>query len=104
MRCLPNPFWDITLRGKSGQDQEVIDFLNAQPLANKMFEDISQFLENWLPHYIESNRSYITVAIGCTGGQHRSVFLAERLGKYFEQQQPDVQIRHRDVSHSKELT
>lgn len=104
VRCLPNPFWDITLRGKSGQDQEVIDFLNAQPLANKMFEDISQFLENWLPHYIESNRSYITVAIGCTGGQHRSVFLAERLGKYFEQQQPDVQIRHRDVSHSKELT
>lgn len=104
VRCLPNPFWDITLRGKSGQDQEVIDFLNAQPLANKMFEDISQFLENWLPHYIESNRSYITVAIGCTGGQHRSVFLAERLGKYFEQQQPDVQTRHRDVSHSKELT
>lgn len=104
VRCLPNPFWDITLRGKSGQDQEVIDFLSAQPLANKMFEDISQFLETWLPHYIESNRSYITVAIGCTGGQHRSVFLSERLGKYFEQQQPDVQIRHRDVSHSKELT
>lgn len=104
VRCLPNPFWDTRLRDKSGQDQEVIDFLTAQPLADKMFKDICSFLESWLPHYIESNRSYITVAIGCTGGQHRSVFLSERLGKYFAQQQPDVQIRHRDVSPSKEPT
>ncbi|GLR63185.1 RNase adapter RapZ [Marinospirillum insulare] len=100
LRCLPNPFWDTSLRDKSGQDQEVIDFLAAQPLPQKMFTDISHFLESWLPNYKESNRSYITVALGCTGGQHRSVYLAERLGKHFEEQQPDVQIRHRDLSPS----
>ncbi len=97
VRCLPNPFWDMTLREKSGQDPEVVAFLNQHPLPQQMFTDISRFVENWLPHYIESNRSYITVAIGCTGGHHRSVFLAERLGKHFSQQQPDVQIRHRDL-------
>lgn len=102
VRCLPNPFWDISLREKSGQDQAVIDFLSAHPLPQKMFQDISNFLESWLPHYIESNRSYITVALGCTGGHHRSVFLAERLGKHFMQQQPDVQIRHRDLNAGKE--
>ncbi|NLW04045.1 MAG: RNase adapter RapZ [Pseudomonadaceae bacterium] len=102
VRCLPNPFWDMSLREKTGQDQAVVDFLNKHPLPQQMFEDISKFLENWLPHYIESNRSYITVALGCTGGQHRSVFLAERLGHYFMQQQPDVQIRHRDLNAGKE--
>lgn len=101
VRCLPNPFWDISLREKTGQDPEVVDFLNKHPLPQQMFEDISRFVENWLPHYIESNRSYITVAIGCTGGQHRSVFLAERLGQHFSQQQPDVQIRHRDLNAGK---
>lgn len=98
VRCLPNPFWDITLREKSGQDPAVVNFLNQHPLPKQMFEDIARFVENWLPHYIESSRSYITVAIGCTGGHHRSVFLAERLGKHFSQQQPDVQIRHRDLN------
>lgn len=101
VRCLPNPFWDISLREKTGQDPAVVDFLNQHPLPKKMFEDISRFVENWLPHYIESNRSYITVAIGCTGGQHRSVFLAERLGQHFSQQQQDVQIRHRDLNAGK---
>lgn len=96
-RCLPNPYWDITLREKTGLDSEVIQFLEQHPMPGVMFDDIRQFVEHWLPRYIESSRSYVTVGIGCTGGQHRSVYLAERLGKHFAEHYKDVQIRHREL-------
>lgn len=96
-RCLPNPYWDITLRDKTGLDHEVIQFLEKHPLPGAMFDDICQFVEHWLPRYIESSRSYVTVGIGCTGGQHRSVYLVERLGQYFTRHYKDVQIRHREL-------
>ncbi|SFC03822.1 UPF0042 nucleotide-binding protein [Marinospirillum celere] len=97
VRCLPNPFWDIRLRGLTGLDPEVADFFKQSSRPEEMFEDIKNFIQRWLPRFIESNRSYISVCIGCTGGQHRSVYLAEQLGKYFSQQHPEVQTRHREL-------
>ena len=97
IRILPNPHWDQNLRSQTGQDQGVIDFLSSQAEVNEMFSDIQQYLEKWLPLFEHNNRSYITVAIGCTGGQHRSVYMAERLGKYFAERYNNVQIRHREL-------
>lgn len=102
IRILPNPHWDPTLRVHTGQNQPVIDFLNAQHEVNDMFTDIQQYLEKWLPLFEQNNRSYITIAIGCTGGQHRSVYMAERLANYFSTLYQNVQIRHRELHrHSK---
>ncbi|SFX02008.1 RNase adapter RapZ [Marinospirillum alkaliphilum] len=98
VRCLPNPFWDIKLRDKTGLDPEVASFLEQYELPEQMYNDISQFVSHWLPRYVQSSRSYITVGIGCTGGQHRSVYLAERLGQHFRQLHDDVQIRHRELA------
>lgn len=97
VRCLPNPFWEVRLRSQTGLDPEVIEFFKRHPQPQDMFEHIKGFIEHWLPQYIESNRSYVSVSIGCTGGQHRSVFLAEKLGRYFQQQHADVQTRHREL-------
>lgn len=97
IRILPNPHWDPALRSLTGLDQAVIDFLNGQEMVDSMFGDISHYLEKWLPAYQESNRSYITIAIGCTGGQHRSVYMAERLAKHFSQSYKNIQIRHREM-------
>jgi RNase adapter protein RapZ len=101
-RCLPNPHWKPQLRPLTGKDQEVIDFLEEQPTVIEMYEDLKQYLERWLPRYQANNRSYITIAIGCTGGQHRSVYLAEHLKARFDGQLgngqfSDVQVRHRDI-------
>ncbi len=96
IRCLPNPHYDPLLRPLTGRDQPVIDFLEQTPTAQKMYEDIRVFIENWLPCYIADNRSYLTVAIGCTGGQHRSVYLAEKLAQHFTPQQ-QVLVRHREL-------
>ena len=98
VRCLPNPYWDLSLRGKTGLDPEVADFFATSPLPAEMFKDIQQYVEHWLPRFIESSRSYVSVCIGCTGGQHRSVYLAEQLGHAFTQKHPDVQIRHRELA------
>ncbi|MEQ1532874.1 MAG: RNase adapter RapZ [Sideroxydans sp.] len=95
VRCLPNPHYDPLLRPLTGRDAPVIEFLEQTPLAQKMFDDVRTFIENWLPSYIADNRSYLTVAIGCTGGQHRSVYLAERLAAHFNTQQ-QVLVRHRE--------
>ena len=100
VRCLPNPFWETQLRGFTGLDQPVIDFLDGHELPQAMFNDIVQFVRTWLPRYINSNRSYVTLAVGCTGGQHRSVYLAEKLGQYFKTHHADVQIRHRELATS----
>ena len=83
VRALPNPYYDLTLRPLTGKDAPVIAFLDAQPQAGELLEDIRAFVEKWLPSFKTDNRSYLTVALGCTGGQHRSVYMAERLAAYF---------------------
>lgn len=95
VRCLPNPHYDPQLQPLTGRDQPVIDFLESTHQALDMYTDIRDFIARWLPCFIADNRSYFTVAIGCTGGQHRSVFLAEKLAQYF-QSEHQVLIRHRE--------
>lgn len=96
-RVLPNPHWKKSLRIKTGRDPQVCAFLEQQSETEKFYSDISAFLDSWLPRYHDNNRSYITVAIGCTGGQHRSVYLAERLFKHYGGQYPRVHLRHREL-------
>ncbi|MDO9475164.1 MAG: RNase adapter RapZ, partial [Pseudohongiella sp.] len=86
VRCLPNPYWDDSLKSLTGMDSAVIDFLGAQEDVIAMQTDIADFLAKWLPRFEASNRSYMTVAIGCTGGQHRSVYLCEQLKQQFSGQ------------------
>ena len=95
VRAVPNPYYDLALRPLTGKDAPVIAFLDAQPSATAMLEDIRAFVEKWLPSFKTDNRSYLTVAVGCTGGQHRSVYMAERLGAYFGQTERVI-IRHRE--------
>jgi UPF0042 nucleotide-binding protein len=97
VRVLPNPFYDAALRPLSGRDQPVIDFLDAQPDVAVLMHDIQSFVEKWLPAFKNDNRSYLTVAIGCTGGQHRSVYMAEHLAGYF-QPSARVVLRHRELN------
>jgi UPF0042 nucleotide-binding protein len=97
VRCLPNPYYDPRLRSLSGLDGAVIAFLEKEPKVGVMFEDIRRFVETWLPSYGQDNRSSLTVAIGCTGGRHRSVYFAERLGAYFRTRSP-VLVRHRHLA------
>ncbi|MDB5801350.1 MAG: RNase adapter RapZ [Rhodocyclales bacterium] len=96
VRCLPNPHYDAALRPQSGKDAAVIEFLERVPEVHKMAEDIERFVADWLPAFIRDGRSYFTVAIGCTGGQHRSVYLAERLAKAFAATTA-VLVRHRSM-------
>lgn len=98
VRCLPNPYWKAELRDYSGLDQPVIDYLSAQPDVDEMFQDIHGYLSKWLPRFAASNRAYVTVAIGCTGGHHRSVYLAERLGQALKAPLKNLQVRHRDLA------
>ncbi len=97
VRCLPNPYWDASLRSHTGKDQPVIDFLENEPVVQKMYTDIQKFISEWLPHYEENNRSYLTVSIGCTGGMHRSVYLCEKLKTEFTKSRKDVQVTHRQL-------
>ncbi|TFH67190.1 RNase adapter RapZ [Gammaproteobacteria bacterium LSUCC0057] len=97
LRCLPNPYWKPELRSFCGCDQPVIDFLNAQPDVLAMSEDIYRFINRWIPHFTANSRSYLTVAIGCTGGHHRSVFVANQLHQRLSQLHPQVQLLHRDL-------
>lgn len=97
VRCLPNPHYNETLRPLTGRDAPVIEFLEHTGSAQQMYADIRDFVERWLPSYIADNRSYLTVAVGCTGGQHRSVYLAEKLARHFEPQQ-QVLVRHRELA------
>lgn len=98
VRCLPNPYWQPNLRSFSGTDPAVIEFLQSQPEVNLMVEDIHGFLENWIPKFAADNRSYLTVGIGCTGGQHRSVYIAEKIVQAISKGSYQVQIRHRDLA------
>ncbi|KAI3593963.1 RNase adapter protein RapZ [Cupriavidus sp. U2] len=97
VRSLPNPYYDLALRPLTGRDAPVADFLQSQPMVLAMAEDIRAYVEKWLPSFIADNRSYLTVAIGCTGGQHRSVFIAERLANYFRAH-GNVLVRHRELA------
>jgi len=96
VRCLPNPNYDPRLRPLTGRDRPVIEFLGADPAVQKMLEDIRRFVADWLPAFDRDNRSYLTVAIGCTGGQHRSVYFAETLARHFRGR-PAVLVRHREI-------
>ncbi|MBT7953527.1 MAG: RNase adapter RapZ [Gammaproteobacteria bacterium] len=97
VRCLPNPHWDNNLRRYTGKDQPVIDFLSMQPMVKDMEKQLKEFLEYWIPKFEEENRSYLCVAIGCTGGHHRSVFLVEQLAAHFIELKKNVLINHRDL-------
>ncbi|WP_250657300.1 RNase adapter RapZ [Alkalimarinus coralli] len=97
VRCLPNPYWDQSLRAFTGKDKPVQDFLEQQPETGEMLGDIVSYLNKWLPQFANSNRSYLTIGIGCTGGQHRSVYISERLGEIFKSLQPNVQVRHKEL-------
>ena len=96
-RCLPNPHWEADLRDLTGKDQPVIDYLDGQPQVEALYLDIYGFLLRWLPELGASDRSYVTVAIGCTGGQHRSVYLVERLARALREELGVLQVRHREL-------
>ncbi len=96
-RSLPNPFWEPGLAEYTGLDQPVIDYLSKHAVVQRMVDDLTQFLEHWLPELAKTNRSYLTIAIGCTGGQHRSVYLVERLAALFRKKYPLVLARHQVV-------
>lgn len=99
VRCLPNPHWDPHLRTKTGLNEDVAAFLDGQQAVQEMLHDISSFLAKWIPSFEENNRSYFTIAIGCTGGMHRSVYLTERIVKILrENHHNNVQLRHRQLS------
>ena len=99
VRCLPNPFYDPQLRPLTGKDPAVIEFLAANDSVQGMFADIRAFLEKWLPAFSADHRSYVTVAIGCTGGEHRSVYFVEELTRHFRRDRR-VLARHRELSGS----
>jgi UPF0042 nucleotide-binding protein len=97
VRCLPNPYWEKHLRSLSGKDQPVVEFLSKQKLVLDMIKDLQDFLERWIPKFEANNRSYLCVAIGCTGGHHRSVYITEILSKHFLQLNKHVILNHRDI-------
>lgn len=98
VRHLPNPHWDLELRKYSGLDAPVQEFLQQSSQTHEMFHDIQQFLEKWLPAFAEGHRHYITISIGCTGGQHRSVYIVDRLKKALEAKW-SIQVLHREMKH-----
>jgi len=97
LRCLPNPYWDVSLRPLTGKDERVIGFLDASDSVQRMYGDILAFLDRWIPEYIDFNRNYLTVAIGCTGGQHRSVYMAEKLASELAKRYSPVMTRHNEL-------
>ena len=97
LRCLPNPYWETTLRPLTGRDSQVIEYLEGYENVRRMFDDISGFLEHWIPKYLDFNRNYLTVALGCTGGQHRSVYMADRIAAALSKKYPQVLIRHNEL-------
>ena len=93
-RSLPNPYWESALRPLTGRDPPVVRFLEAQPGVLEFIDDIVKFMNARIPAYHASARQYLTVAVGCTGGQHRSVYIVERLAERFAHMQPEVRVRH----------
>jgi len=97
VRCLPNPYWEPQLRPLSGKDEPVKAFLDAAPMVQRMVDDITAFLEEWIPRYQDFQRSYLTVAIGCTGGMHRSVYVAEAVAKRLAAKHGNIRTHHSEV-------
>ena len=97
VRCLPNPHWEPQLRPLTGLDPDVIDFLSRQDEVKQMLHYISDFLLTWIPRFELQNRYYLTISIGCTGGQHRSVYIAQELNNVFQDNERNVSIRHREL-------
>lgn len=97
VRCLPNPHWHSALRPLTGKDQAVADFLGNETQVEALQEEIIGFLQRWIPHFEADGRKYLTVAIGCTGGQHRSVYLTEQLASHFSDDGRKIQVRHREL-------
>lgn len=98
VRCLPNPYWKPELRVLSGLDAKIIEYLEPIPSVQRMLMDICTFLETWIPSFEADNRSYLTIAIGCTGGQHRSVYMVESIAKRIKSHIINTQIRHRELT------
>jgi len=96
-RILPNPHWQPELKLLTGLDSDVQHYFRQQPLVTKFIYQLENFLGTWLPHFQRSNRSYLTIATGCTGGQHRSVYISQQLAERFEQKSVKVQVRHREL-------
>lgn len=97
VRCLSNPYWQIELRQFTGLEEPIITYLSEIPESAKMINDIIHFLNEWIPEFEANNRTYMTVSIGCTGGQHRSVYIAQEIFNYFHAKEKHVQIRHREL-------
>ncbi len=97
VRCLPNPYWQPELRPYTGLEAPVIEFMQRYDEVQAMFDEIRGFLERWLPRFEREDRTYLTVALGCTGGLHRSVYLVSRLADYFAAQGVKTQVRHREI-------
>ncbi|MGB0897722.1 MAG: RNase adapter RapZ [Psychrobium sp.] len=97
VRFLPNPHWEPELRPLTGLDLPVQEYLSGNEMVNKLESQITDFISTWLPELEQNNRSYVTIAIGCTGGQHRSVYLAQKLAKNFSEQRHNIQIHHREM-------
>ncbi len=97
VRCLPNPHWQPELKPLTGLDDPVQIYLDAQGDFAEMYQDLSAFLDQWLPKFEANNRSYLTIAVGCTGGQHRSVYMAEKLFRHYQSRYANVQVRHREM-------
>jgi UPF0042 nucleotide-binding protein len=102
VRCLPNPYWEPELRPFTGLEKPVVDWLSSNKLVQKMQSDLTKLVEDWVPHFIDSQRAYLTVSIGCTGGHHRSVYLVEQLAKHFRQtnSQNSIIVQHRELTES----
>lgn len=98
VRCLPNPYWEGSLRPHSGREASVIEFMANQPEVTEMLADIGAYMTKWIPQFEANHRSYLTLAIGCTGGFHRSVYLAERLGETLGKTYEHVIVRHNEVT------
>jgi UPF0042 nucleotide-binding protein len=97
LRCLPNPYWEQNLRPLTGKDAQVVQYLESQESVRKMYSDILQFLQHWIPKYRDFSRNYLTVALGCTGGQHRSVYMADKIADSLSKDHPQVLIRHNEL-------
>jgi UPF0042 nucleotide-binding protein len=97
VRCLPNPYWEPALRDLTGLDRKVIKFLESQESVGRMLGEIDNLLQTWLPEFVRENRNYLTVAIGCTGGRHRSVYICENLASRFSDEYQNVLTRHNEI-------
>lgn len=98
VRCLPNPYWEPTLKELSGLDAPVIQYLEKIPAAQTLLKDISTFIETWIPYFEADNRAQLTIAIGCTGGQHRSVYMVESIAKKLRATIAKLQVQHQNLT------